>query len=180
MPPSVFKSSAIAPFFPSAATRISSSERRSGAAIICCMKSRSSSATSVIAGVPSASRGNTRAARLFHRSRKALSAGRNSPIDQRLKSIRIANGNVGENLAVNFHTCRRQRIDQPAIGEAMLARRSVDALDPECSKVPLAQFAADIGVLQRTIDGGIRRGDVVLAAAVKTFGLFQDALAPQA
>ncbi len=104
----------------------------------------------------------------------------NGPIDQRLEAIGIAHGNIGEDLAVDFHARRRQRADQTAVGQAVFAGRGIDPLNPEGAEIAFPQLAADIGVLERAIDRGIGRGDVVLAPAIKAFGLFQNAFAAQA
>src|SRR4051794_41983925 len=59
----------------------------------------------------------------------------------------------------------------------MLAHGGVDALDPQGAEVALLFLAADVIELQRLIDRGIGRGDVVLAAAGKALGLLQDLVA---
>src|SRR5258706_14160674 len=59
----------------------------------------------------------------------------------------------------------------------MLAHGGVDALDPQGAEVTLLLLAADVIVLQRLINRGIGRGDVVLAAAAHALGLLEDLLA---
>jgi len=86
-------------------------------------------------------------------------------------------GEVGQHLAVDLDTGAGEPADKSAIGHAMLAAGRVDALDPERAEVTLALLAADIIMLQRFIDRGIGRGDVVLAAAAEALGLLQDFVA---
>ena len=58
-----------------------------------------------------------------------------------------------------------------------MAAAGVDALDPKRAEITLLLLATDVIVLQRAIDRGIGRGDVVLAAAIETLGLLEDFLA---
>ena len=61
---------------------------------------------------------------------------------------------------------------------AFLARRGVDALDPQRPERPLADLAVAVGVLAGLIDRGLGRADGVLAAAVETLGLLENFFVP--
>src|ERR1700749_4266758 len=95
-------------------------------------------------------------------------------IHQSLESSGLVDRQIGEDLAVDHDPGAGEPGDKSAVGQAMLAHGGVDALDPESAEVTLALLAADIVVLQRLIDRGIGRGDVVLAAAAKAFGGLED------
>src|SRR6185437_8594705 len=98
-------------------------------------------------------------------------------IHQSLEGGGLVNGEVGKHLAVDLDTGAGEPADKSAIGDAMLAAGRVDALDPQGAEIALALLAADVVVLQRLVDRGVGRGDVVLAAAAEALGLLQDFVA---
>src|ERR1700757_4665157 len=98
-------------------------------------------------------------------------------IHQSLEGGGLVNGEVGKHLAVDLNTGAGEPADKSAIGHAVLAAGCVDALDPERAEIAFALLAADVVVLQRLVDRGIGRGDVVLAAAAHALGLLEDLLA---
>ncbi len=98
-------------------------------------------------------------------------------IHQSLEGNGLMDGEVAQHLTVDRDARTREPGDKSAVGEAMLAHGGVDALDPQSAEVTLALLAANIVVLQRLIDRGIGRGDVVLAAAGKALGLLQNLVA---
>ncbi len=100
--------------------------------------------------------------RLFHQSRERGGLG---------------NGEIGQDLAIHLDARFRQPVDKSAVGDAVEAAGGIDALDPEGAEIPLLLLAADIGVLERTVDGRVGAGDRVLAAAIKALGLLEDLLA---
>jgi len=57
-----------------------------------------------------------------------------------------------------------------------LARRRVDALDPQCAEGALAALAVAVGVLHRPLDRLLGDADRILAAAVVALDLFQHLL----
>src|SRR5690606_4273758 len=62
------------------------------------------------------------------------------------------------------------------VGQAVLAHRSVDALDPQGAEITLASLAVAVGVLQRLLHRLLGDADGVLATAVKALGGFQNLL----
>ena len=59
-----------------------------------------------------------------------------------------------------------EAVDKSAVGQAVLAHRGVDALDPQGAERALARLAVAIGILQRLLDRLLGDADGVLAAAV--------------
>jgi hypothetical protein len=98
-------------------------------------------------------------------------------IDQGFEGLRFAHRDIGQDFPVDLDAGRGEAADKSAIGQAVLADRSVYALNPKSAEIPLSQLPPDIGVLHRTVDRGIGRGDVVLAAAIEALGLLENALA---
>src|ERR1700749_910908 len=86
-------------------------------------------------------------------------------------------GEVRQHLAVDVDPGLREPADKSAVGQAVFAATGVDALDPERAEIALLLLAADVVVLQRTIDRGIGGGDRVLAAAIEALRGLEDFLA---
>src|SRR6185295_9754071 len=178
--PSVFKSSAMLPFFPRAATRTSSSARSLPAPSTAAIRSRSSWTISVMKRIPHSRLPHPRAPDHYRSGAVAACLKRRSAragglTNQCLEGLGLSHGEIGQYLAVDRDPGALEAADKSAVGQAMLAHRGVDALNPQGAEVALLQLAPDIGVLHRTIDGGIGAGDRVLAAAVEAFGLLEDA-----
>src|SRR3954471_15536778 len=95
------------------------------------------------------------------------------PIDQRLERGRLAHGEVGQDLAIDFDPGLAEAVDKSTVGEPVLARRGIDALYPERPEVPLVLLAVLVGPLHRAIDGGLGCPDRVLAPAVKALSELQ-------
>src|SRR5437762_10970452 len=98
-------------------------------------------------------------------------------IHQSLEGRGLVNREVREHLAVDLDPRFGEPADKSTVGEAVLAHRRIDPLNPKGAEIPLLQLAADVVVLQRAVHRGVCRGDVVLAAAAKALGLLQDLLA---
>ncbi len=64
-------------------------------------------------------------------------------LGERRERRRLVDGHVGEHLAVERHAGRLEPADQLAVGEAVLARRGVDADDPQPPEVALLAPASD-------------------------------------
>src|SRR5262249_776877 len=99
-------------------------------------------------------------------------------LDETLEGLRLVHGDIGELLAVDLDTGLLQPIDQPPIGEAVLARRRIDALDPQRAESALPHLAVAIGVLPGLLDGLASDADGVLAAAVIALGLLDHLAVP--
>src|SRR5215212_10098530 len=62
------------------------------------------------------------------------------------EDLRFGNRQVGQDLAVKVDLGQLQAVDEPGVGEAVLAGAGVDALDPERPEIPLALLASLVGV----------------------------------
>src|SRR5208283_2183481 len=97
-------------------------------------------------------------------------------LDDRGEGGGLADGELGEDLAIDLDPRRSERRDKPAVGEAVLAHRRVDPLDPQGAELALAVLAVAVGVLHRLVDGGLGGADGILAAAEEALGLLQNLL----
>src|SRR5688500_4745249 len=69
----------------------------------------------------------------------------------------IAGRQLGEALAIERAARGFQAGDQLSVGEPVLARRGIDAHDPQAAEVALLAAASDIGIAERLIDRLLRR-----------------------
>src|SRR6266550_2751893 len=53
------------------------------------------------------------------------------------EGLRIADGDVGEDLAIQLHLCEAEPVHQLAVAHALAPRGGVDAGDPEAPEVAL-------------------------------------------
>src|SRR3954465_12878700 len=60
--------------------------------------------------------------------------------------LSVADGDVGQHLAVELDLGQAQAVHELAVAHALLARGGVDALDPEAAEVALAVLAVAVGV----------------------------------
>src|SRR5262249_4521338 len=113
------------------------------------------------------------------RRRRGLLKGRSARAgglaNQCLEGLGLSDSKIGQDFAVDRDAGALEAADKSAVGQPVLAHGGVDALNPQGAEIPLLQLAADIGVLHRTVDGGIGAGDRVLAAPVEALRLFEDA-----
>nr|CAI0340404.1 hypothetical protein SHINE37_44273 [Rhizobiaceae bacterium] len=93
--------------------------------------------------------------------------------DERAERCGLMDRHVGQNLAVDFDAGLVEAVDEAAIGQAVLADGSVDALDPERAEIALVDLAVAVGELLGTINRGLGGADGVLAAAVEALGCLQ-------
>src|SRR5690606_13335851 len=68
-------------------------------------------------------------------------------LDDRLEALRLADGDVRQNLAVDLDPGLAEAVDKSAVGQAVLAHRGVEALDPQGAERALLVLAVAIGVL---------------------------------
>src|SRR5215203_6137346 len=62
------------------------------------------------------------------------------------EDLRLRGGEVGQDLAVKVYLGELEPVDEPGVGEAVLAGTGVDTLDPERPEIPLALLAALVSV----------------------------------
>ena len=94
----------------------------------------------------------------------------------RLKSGRLADGEIGQHLAIDGQPGLRQSGNEPAVVQSERPHCRVQALDPERAESALAPFAVAEGVLVRLLDRLLGDTDRILATAIVALGGFQDFL----
>ena len=106
----------------------------------------------------------------------AIFAARLGLLGQRRERRRAGDRQLREALAIERDAGVLQAVDQLAVGQAVLARRGVDADDPQAAEVALLAAAADEGVLERGVDRFLRGaiqlalvGVVALGASFSSF-----------
>src|SRR5690606_6967255 len=57
--------------------------------------------------------------------------------DQGLEGLGLVDGEIGEHLAVHLDASLAEAVDKSTIGQAVLAGRGIDALDPERTEITL-------------------------------------------
>src|SRR4029077_12537242 len=83
--------------------------------------------------------------------------------DERTKGGRLAHGDVGEHLAVDFDLGRLQPRDEPRVRDVVLAARGVDADDPEAAELALPRAPVAVRVAERVHDLLVGRAQVPAA-----------------
>ena len=107
-----------------------------------------------------------------------LSEGSLGLFDQGAKCFRLADGDVGHDLAVNFDTGFGQAVDELGIVHFVVvdSHSGINALDPERAELPLFDLTTDISVLTGFPDGLVRDAERILAAVTETLCLLQNFL----
>src|SRR4051812_9870593 len=85
--------------------------------------------------------------------------------------LSVADGDIGQHLAVELHLGQAQAVHELAVAHALLAGRGVDALDPQAAELALAVLAVAVGV-------GARLEQLLLRALVARMLLAAVALGP--
>src|SRR5690348_8787934 len=96
--------------------------------------------------------------------------------DQRPKAVRISDGEIGEDLAVDDDARLLDAVHQLRVGHALLARAGIDALDPQPAELALLRAAVAIGVAQRLLDALQCRAESRRRAADVTLGFAKNLL----
>src|SRR3954470_4146030 len=65
------------------------------------------------------------------------------------EGLGVANGDVGQHLAVELDLGEAQAVHQLAVAHALLAGGRVDALDPQAAELALAVLAVAVGIRAR-------------------------------
>src|SRR5215212_3649566 len=89
---------------------------------------------------------------------------------------RLVDGHLGQDLAVDLDPGLAETVDKSRIGQAVLAHRRVEPLDPERAEGALLVLAVAVGVLQALLDRLLGDADRVLAAALEAFRLRENLL----
>src|SRR5207237_10581768 len=86
-------------------------------------------------------------------------------VDESGEALGIADGEIGENLAVHFDSGLAEPVDKSAVGEAEFTGRGVDALNPQRPEIALLGAAVAVTILLGLLDGLDGDAENVLAAA---------------
>src|SRR5690606_21452044 len=97
-------------------------------------------------------------------------------LGQLLEGGGVVDRHVRQDLAIELDARTVQRPHQPRIAGAVLAAGGVDPGDPKPAEIPLAQLAADVGVLPGLPQDADRLTVTILAAAPEAFRLGEHAL----
>src|SRR5580658_2233347 len=97
--------------------------------------------------------------------------------DQRRESIGVVHGHVRKDLAVQIDAASLQRVNQLAVGGAVIARGGADALNPERAVIAFAHAAVAIGVAQRAVHRFFRRAVELALGKEKSLGVLQQLFA---
>src|SRR5260221_3808868 len=183
IPPSVFISLVTWPFLPSTPTRTASRAARSAAACTAPSASLRILERSVIL------RSKTKKGSLWCQAPSSGSLGRTASavqqsllegclglIDQGLNRCRLAHGQIGHHLAVDFDAGLEDAVHELRIGQAMLARGGIDALDPKRAERALLVAPVAIGILQPLLDLFDADAERILGAAAIALGELENLL----
>src|SRR5229473_1748429 len=189
-PPRVFIRPVTLPFFPSAATRATSRAARSAA---CCTAPSASLRIVERSSILRYSnrlrwaeheKGSLRSRLPLldflavppHAARQSLLEGGLGLIDQGLKRGGLPHRQIGHDLAVDLDPGLQDAVHELRVGEAMLARRGVDALDPQAAERALLVAPIAIGILQALLDLLDADAERSLGAAAIALGELEDLL----
>src|SRR6185312_3839275 len=191
MPPSVLSNADTEPLFPSAATRTDSSAPSSPAAFTPARISCSSFAISDMSGrfsqpsCPGSTRASIDTELTLSMDRRVKPGDDNCGLRRqrglglfhdRLECRRLADGEIGQHLAVDQQSGLAQAGNEAAVVEAERPHRGVQALDPERAERTLTALAVAEGILAGFLDCLLGDADGVLAAAVIALGGLVDFL----
>ena len=98
-------------------------------------------------------------------------------IDDFLEGFRLADGEVGQDLAIEFDTGLLHPEHELGIGHAVLTHTGIDPLDPERAEIALLHPAIAVSVLQALLDPFLGNAENVVIPAPIALGGFQDLLA---
>ena len=68
------------------------------------------------------------------------------------ESGRILQRDICEHLAIQFHSCSLQPVNQLIVVEAILPGSGADADNPQLAKIPLAGLSIPVGINERLVD----------------------------
>src|SRR5688572_6942147 len=92
------------------------------------------------------------------------------------EGLRIAHGDVGQNLAIEGHACLLETAHELAVGQAVQAGGSVEPNDPQAAHLPLALLATDIRIGHCVKQRLARRLDQLRTGAPAPFGCIEQTL----
>ncbi len=93
------------------------------------------------------------------------------------ESLRVVEGEVGEDFAVDFDTALVDKAHELGVAEVVHAGSSVDTLNPDGTHVAFFVLAVAVGVCETFFPGVLSDGPYIAAAAEVATGKFEDFLA---
>src|SRR5512135_1974009 len=112
-----------------------------------------------------------RSRRPASRARRSLiSEGLLRDLRQLLKRARIADGEIGEDFAVDFHAGLAQAVHQPVVREVVQPGGGVDARDPETAELAFLAAPIAVRIALRPLDALLGRLPQLAAPAEVAFG----------
>ena len=90
------------------------------------------------------------------------------------KCLRIAHGEVGQDLAIHLDAGLVETVNQLAIGKTVEPSGSVDTGDPQTAEIALAVAAVPVGVDLSPIEGFLGGAEQATARPPIALGLFED------
>src|SRR6202789_2726450 len=86
-------------------------------------------------------------------------------------------GHVRQNLAVQINSAGLQRVNQLAVGGAVVARGGADTLNPQRAVIAFAHAAVAIGIAQRAVHRFFRRAVKLALGKEKSLGVLEQLFA---
>ncbi len=77
--------------------------------------------------------------------------------NKRQKPVRVIHSDIGQHFAIQHHTGALQSADETAVRDVGNAAGGIDSHNPKRTEVPLLEPASYITVLQRLLNGFLRR-----------------------
>jgi hypothetical protein len=101
-------------------------------------------------------------------------------LDQGVKRGLVANGDVGQDLAVELDVRGLEALDEAAVGDARVAAGRVEADDPQAAEFGLLLAAVAVSVLPGVLDRFLSVAEQLRFAALVALGVLQHFLAAAA
>ncbi len=99
-------------------------------------------------------------------------------LDQLREIFLLADGKIGQNLAVQSNACLAQAKHQLGIGKTVFTSTGIDTQDPQLAKFALAELTAGIGIDKRTLNSFASRTIQTTMATAEALGHIQIFLVP--
>src|SRR4051812_19097002 len=99
-------------------------------------------------------------------------------LGERTKGLRVADGDVGEDLPIHFDAGEAKPVDEDAVAHVVLAGGRGDAGDPEAAGNALFVLAIAVRVLPTALDVLLGRLPQLGASAEGALGVLEDLLLP--
>jgi hypothetical protein len=92
-----------------------------------------------------------------------------------VESLGLVHGQICEDFTIEFDVLQLEFVDELGISDPVFADCGVDTYDPEAAVFALLQLTTNVGVSKTFFNDVFRDGIDILAFAVVSFGLVEDA-----